>query len=176
MTTKQLFLSLPIFLSAFVSPGQSTNRLNFPAAGFSIAPLEVAPGQSPQQALIMFLPVTEGFAANVNVQIQPYTGTMEEYVALTFKQFKTVHVKVLEQKTTKSVARFEYAGEMQQGGRSLHWYARAEKSGDSVFLVTATAAPSQWNKESARLKSCVDSFRCDGGSVSGGPNAAPPQR
>src|SRR3954466_9566891 len=147
MKTKLFCLSLSVFLSVLAPPGQSTNRLNFPAAGFSIAPLEVAPGQSPQQALIMFLPVTDGFAANVAVQIQPYTGTMEEYVALTFKQFKTVHVKVLEQKTpTKSVATFEYAGEM-QGGRSLHWYARAEKSGDSVYLVTATATPSQWNKE-----------------------------
>jgi len=43
----------------------------------------------PQQALMMFLPVTDGFAANVNVQIQPYAGTIEDYTALSLQQFKS---------------------------------------------------------------------------------------
>lgn len=150
---------------------ESTNRLSFPLAGFTIAPLDTSPGESTQQSLMMFLPATDGFAANVNVQIQTYSGTIDDYVALTLKQFKGMGIKLLEQKgPAKSVVVFEYTGEIQ--GRTLHWYVRAEKSGSKVYLVTATATPSQWNSEAARLKSCVDSFRCEGGAA---PNPTSPR-
>ena len=119
---------------------------------------------------MMFLPATEGFAPNLNVQIQPYAGSIEDYVKLSLEQFKSAGLKVVQQKSlTKSVAIFEYTGETQ--GKSLHWYARAEKSGASVYLVTATALAQQWDNNEARLKSCVDSFHCDAGG-----QGAPPRR
>src|SRR5258706_6400943 len=162
MIKKLFFLFSFATLIALENAAESTNRLHFPVAGFTIAPLEAPPGESPQQALMMFLPAADGFAANVNVQIQPYNGSIDDYLALSLKQFKSAGLKVVQQKMpAKSVATFEYTGELQ--GRSLHWYARAEKSAGSVYLVTATAAPSQWSTEAARLKSCVDSFRCEGG-------------
>jgi hypothetical protein len=165
------FFSSFALLLALPCAGESTNRLHFPAAGFTIAPLDAPPGESPQQALAMFLPASDGFAANVNVQIQPYTGTIEGYITLTSQQFKSAGIKVLQEKTlTKSVALFEYTGKAQ--GQPLHWYARAEKSGDAVFLVTATATPQQWSKESARLKACVDSFRCGDGEQNLAPKTA----
>jgi len=124
---------------------------------------------------MMFLPVSEGFAGNVNVQIQPYSGTIEDYVALTLKQFKSAGVKLVQQKgPAKSVVFFEYTGKLQ--GQSLHWYARAEKSGSNVYLATATAAPLQWKAESDRLKSCVDSLRCEGGEQVGPAAAAKANR
>jgi hypothetical protein len=170
MTKKLVLLVTSAMLMASATAGESTNRLSFPIGGFSIAPLETPQRESTQQALIMCLPATDGFAANVNVQIQPYTGTVGDYVALTLQQFKTAGLKVLQQTVTvKSVAYFEYSGEMQ--GRSLHWYARVEKSGGAVFLATATATPEQWIKEGARLKTCVDSFLCDAGEP-----GAPPRR
>ena len=171
--TKKLFVLFSfVMLTATTSEAESTNRLCFPAAGFTIAALDAPPGDSTQQALMMFLPARNGFAANVNVLIQPYTGTIADYVKLTLDQFKSNGIKVLQQKTpAKSVAIFEYSGEMQ--GQALHWYARAEKSGGSVYLVTATATSLQWKKEAAQLKSCVDSFRC-GSSESGA--LAPPHR
>ena len=170
MTKKLFFGFFFVMPMALAIAGESTNRLHFPVAGFTIAPLETPPGESAQQALMMFLPVTDGFAANVNVQIQPYPGSIDDYLALSLKQFKSGGFKVLQQKTpAKSVAVFEYTGEVQ--GRPLHWYARAEKSAGSVYLITATATPPQWNKEAARLKSCVDSFRCEGGEP-----GAPPRR
>jgi len=175
MTKKLVLICSLAMLIGPATAGESTNRICFPLAGFTIAPLDTPPGESTQQSLIMFLPVTDGFAANVNVQIQAYTGTIEDYVALTVKQFKSTGMKLLQQKgPAKSVVMFEFTGEVQ--GRPLHWYARAEKSGSSVYLVTATAAPSQWNREAARLKSCVDSFRCEGGEQGAPPNAAPPPR
>jgi hypothetical protein len=173
---KILFLlSSVAMLVGSVSAADSTNRLHFPVSGFTIAPLEAPPGDSTQQALMMFLPVSDGFAANVNVQIQPYTGTIEDYVKLSLDQFKSAGLKVVEQQTSaKSVAVFEYTGEFE--GRALHWYSRAVKSGSRIYLVTATAVPSQWTTESARLKSCVDSFRREVGEQSAPAKPAPPGR
>jgi hypothetical protein len=124
---------------------------------------------------MMFLPVADGFAASVNVQIQPYGSTIDDYLALSVRQCETAGFKLLQQKNTdKSVAMLEYSGEMQ--GRLLHWYARAEKSAGKVYLVTATAADEQWSKVAPQLKACVDSFRCDSGEHGAPPNAAPPRR
>jgi hypothetical protein len=160
---KKVFLPCSIiFLATLASQGQTTNKLHFPAAGFSIAPLEESPGEATQQVLLMFLPATNGFSANVNVQIQLYTGTIDGYRALSLQQFNTAGFKVLEQKMLgKSEVKFEYAGVSQ--GFKLHWYARAKKSGNKVYLVTATASDEQWSAVAARLKTCVDSFRCDSG-------------
>jgi Tfp pilus assembly protein PilX len=115
----------------------STKRLRFTTAGFTIAPLEASPGNPPQKALIMFLPEINGFAGNVNVQIQPYNGSIEDYAGLSLQQFKSVGYNVLQQKSpVKSEVVFEYTGDVQ--GRPLHFYSRAVKSGGSIYLVTAT--------------------------------------
>ncbi len=178
MTTnllKSICLYASLVLVAAAGQGQSTNQLHFPQAGFTIAPLEAPPGQLPQQALIMFLPATDGFAPNVNVQIQAYEGTMDDYVALSLDQFKTTGLKVLQQKNPgKSVAVLEYSGKSQ--GRQLHWYAKAEKSAGKVYLVTGTATEEQWSKAADRLKACVDSFRCDRDERSIAPNVDAPRR
>ena len=150
--------SLPLL--ATLQAADSGQRLHFPAAGFSIAPLDAPVDQATRQAVVMLLPAIEGFSANVNVQIQPYSGSLEEYRALTQKQFKEAAVKVIvEKKLGKSVVIYEYSGEIR--GQLVHCYARAVKSGEHVYLATATAAEAQWPKQSARLKACVDSFRCD---------------
>jgi hypothetical protein len=170
---KLLFILSCLLLVALAGNGQTTNQMHFPKAGFSIAPLEEPPGQSPQQVLMMFLPVTKSFAPNVNVQIQPYTGTIDEYVALSLDQFKGMGLKLSYQKAVgKSAVALEYTGEMK--GKPLHWYARAEKSGANVYLVTATASEEQWGNVATQLKTCVDSFRCDDSEKGAAPNTVAP--
>jgi len=145
-------------LPARTEAAESTNRLLFPVAGFSIKPLEVPLGKVSQQALFMALPVNDGFAANVNVQVQPYTGTLDEYIALSEGQFKAAGWKVVQRtKQGKSAVVFEYVGDLQN--RAMHWYARAEQTTGRVYLVTATATATQWETEAVSLKACVDSFR-----------------
>lgn len=159
-------------LAICVGAAESTNRLHFPTSGFSIIPLEAPPGEKIHQVVMMWLPPTE---ANVNVQIQPYDGTIEEYAALTLGQFKENKAKVIEQKKVgDSVFVVEFAGELQ--GRSFHWYARAEKSAGHVYLVTGTTTEQQWSKQAAQIKACVDSFRCDKGGQIVAPNTASPNR
>jgi len=175
MKAKQTVILFLATLALSLSAADSTNRLSFPVAGFSITPLEVPPGKSICQPLIMSLPATGNFAGNVNVQIQPYSGTIAEYTTLTLKQFKDAGVKVIEQKKagTSGVV-FEYSGELQ--GRSLHWYARAEKAAGHVYLATATTTEQEWPRQSAQLKACVDSLRSESGEPGAAPNAAPPHR
>lgn len=159
---KNLYLIFSIvgITTGSVNADAPTDRLHFPASGFTIAPLESTPENSTQQPLIMCLPVADGFAANVNVQIQPYTGTIEEYLALSLQQIKSSGFKLKQQKkSTPFVVIFEYTGEAKN--QKFHWYAKAEKSGGSVYLATATTIDALWEKQMTVLKSCVDSFHCD---------------
>ncbi len=136
--------------------GDKPAPLVFKNHGFSIAPLDET-GKGAQQVLMMFLPASDGFAPNVNVQAQEYADTMEAYVALSKSQVEQMKLKVISDKLADGVATMEYSGEV--SGRQLHWYVRAAKKGGTVYLVTATALESQWKNTSAKLKACVDSFQ-----------------
>ncbi len=105
----------------------------------------------------MVLPASGGFAANVNVQIQPYPGALDGYISLSQGQFRQAGLTVLNQrKEGPSEWVVEYAGQM--AGRSLHWYARAKLKPGKIYLATATASKEQWPSVSAKLKTCVDSL------------------
>ena len=132
------------------------DKLVFPNNGFAIAPLD-QPGEGANQVLFMFLPASAGFAPNVNVQTQKYAGTIEEYAAVSKKQFEDGQLKIISTaKPDKATAVFEYSGQME--GKALHWYARAALRNGAIYLITATALEDQWKDASAKLKSCVDSF------------------
>ncbi|KKK49640.1 hypothetical protein LCGC14_3133030 [marine sediment metagenome] len=140
----------------------SSGRMHFKTAGFSIQPLDAKPGTSTYQAMMMFLPPSGGFAPNVNVQIQPYAGTIDEYVALSRKEFLARKLKkVNEAKLGKTGFLFEYTGNVR--GVSMHWYSKAVSTGKRVYLASATAPEAQWPAVSAKLKACVDSLRVDEG-------------
>src|SRR5437667_4949030 len=174
MNKTLVFLLTLASLTTKTDAAESTNRLLFPVTGFSIQPLETAVGKVPQLALFMALPVSDGFAANVNVQIQPYSGTLDEYIALSEEQFKAAGWKVIQRsKQGQSAVVFEYVGEMQ--GRALHWYAKAVHATDRVYLVTATATETQWKREAVPLKECIDSFRREEGEA-GPANGSQPVR
>jgi hypothetical protein len=110
----------------------------------------------------MMLPISGGFAPNVNVQIQPFEGTISDYVSLSKQQFAQAKLKLLKEETRDKVTAFlEYSGEMQ--GQALHWYAKAVSNAGRVYLVTATATEDQWNSVAAKLKACVDSLELNKG-------------
>ena len=73
-TVRCIALLSVLLLSAM--PTQAQSRLDFPSAGFAIAVLEAEPGDVGYIALTMSLPPTDGFAPNVNVQIQPFEGSL----------------------------------------------------------------------------------------------------
>jgi hypothetical protein len=162
MIKKLVFIFSFTLLVSLAARAQSTNLLHFPASAFSIAPLESPGTLASQVPLMMCLPATDGFSPNVNVNIQHYPGTIDEYLTLSLGQLKTAGFNVIEHKMAgTSAVVFEYAGETQ--GRKLHWYARAEKKAGKMYLATATATDDQWSRVGDLLKACVDSFHCDNG-------------
>ena len=85
---------------------------------------------------------------------------MAEYISLTKSQFQQHGLTVIKiEMQGKFAARLEYSGTMRS--MSLHWYARAIKRGNQVYLVTGTALDAQWSAVEALLRRCVDSFRLD---------------
>jgi len=158
---RKIKIMFAVLVCLMVSTGVAGPRaatLNFRVNGFSIDALEGVAGQAPYQVLAMLLPVSDGFAPNVNLQIQPYPGTMDDYMALSKAQLVQAGLKLIrEARVDKAATVIEYSGTMQ--GRKLRFYARMVLREKKVYLITATAAEEQWASVAAKLKACVDSFR-----------------
>lgn len=133
-------------------------RLRLEKAGFSIEPLDAEPVATPYQAAILFLPPSGNFAPNVNVQVQPYTGTIDEYLKLSEQQIFTMKMNLIsKEQPDKSSMLVEYAGEMQ--GYKMHFYAKAIANGTNIFLATGTCTESQWENAVEQIKRCVQSLQ-----------------
>ena len=151
---------LPLLASAVIgfSSTSEAGTIDLPVYGFQLDGLEAQPVDVPTSAVMTFLPVTDGFAPNINVQIQPYAGAMKDYVDMSKQQFVAMKWKVVSEKAigdNEWVA--EYAGPLQ--GNDLHFYARALSKNGKVYLVTGTAKESQWSAVGGTIRKHVDSFK-----------------
>lgn len=124
--------------------------------GFSMTPPETEEVKDGVVAML-FLPVKNKFGANVNVMVQTFQGTMDEYNEITQKQFKEMKLRVIESKIDKECIKYEYAG--MQNGMDLHFYAKSWKKGDKVYLITATGLEIDWADQKDVLMKSVNSFR-----------------
>lgn len=154
-------LSLPILALALapavLGAQTASSRLSFPEAGFSIEPFEAPVPETVHTPLMMFLPSAGGFAANVNVQIQPFDGDLQGYLDVSAQQFENAGIELLASELeSPGVAVLEYTGPLQ--GNDLHWYARAYQRPGRIYLVTASLLASQWEELGDRARRCVDSF------------------
>jgi hypothetical protein len=145
--------------SAAITTTATAATIDLPQYGFTIEALDAVPSTTaPTAALMMFLPAEGGFAPNINVNIQPYAGTMESYISMSKDQFKKMNwVIVTENQNTANEWIVEYTATMQ--GNDLHFYARAVSDGGKVYLVTASAKESQWTTLSGLLRKHVNSFK-----------------
>ena len=112
------------------------------------------------QLALFYLPPVDGFAPNVGVRVQVFYGTMKEYDEISAKQFKKTGIKLLHHQVRGNEAVYEYDGELR--GTHMHWYSRAVKKDDRVYVITATALQSQWGSVKDELVHSVDSFELDG--------------
>jgi hypothetical protein len=155
------FLFAVLFCTAAVLPVFAQERLVFENYGFSIEPLEVSQEEVPEnfQTIAMFLPAYDNFAPNVNVQVQKYSENINSYVKSSVEQFKTYGMKIINQTRNdkEQTAILEYTGQMR--GFELRFYSKAIASNGKVYLVTCTAAASQWEKSGKTIKKAVDSFK-----------------
>ncbi len=145
--------------SAAILTPVTAATIDLPQYGFTIEALDAPPSATAATtALMSFLPVSDGFAPNINVNIQPYSGNITSYITLSKDQFKKMNwVIATEKQNGESEWVVEYTGPMQ--GNDLHFYARAVSNGGKVYLVTATAKESQWKSASGILRKNVDAFK-----------------
>ena len=126
-------------------------------AAFQNLEVETVLGKAPKSYVIKYLPKSDGFAPNVNTQIQPFEDGIDAYAKKSLDEFTDFGFKILsESKPIKLEVIFEYSGPY--NGLSLHFYAKAVQKGKTICLTTATATEGQWPKVAAELKACVDSF------------------
>ena len=157
--TARVISAIALFSCATFFQARATTTIDLPLYGFQIDALDAAPDPSaPSTALELCLPATESFAPNINVQIQPYTGSIKDYAALSKQQFGDMKWKVISEKqVSDNEWSVEYTGSM--GGADLHFYARAISKNGKVYLATATAKETQWSTLSDTLRQHIDSFK-----------------
>src|ERR1700752_4596735 len=127
--------------------------------GFQMDALDATPDSSnPTTVIQTFLPATDGFAPNINVQIQPYTGTVKDYATTSKRQFEQMKWKLVsDQQPNDNEWNVEYTGSFQ--GPALHFYPRAVSANGKIYLITATAKESQWATLGDTLLKHIQSFR-----------------
>jgi len=155
--TKALVVAALFSLAISSRSGAATIEL--PLYGFQIDALDAAPdASSPTTVIQTFLPATDGFAPNINVQVQPYTGTIKDYATTSKSQFEQMKWKVVsDQQPNDTEWNVEYTGSF--NGSDLHFYARAVSANGKLYLITATAKESQWATLGDTLLKHVQSFK-----------------
>lgn len=98
-----------------------------------------------------------GFAANVNVQVQTYPGSLKEYDDLSSGQFASLGWTVTAKTLDEKELRYDYNGMM--NGNHLRWHCRAIKDQNKVYLITATDLLANWDKNKDVLLHSVNSFK-----------------
>jgi len=81
---------------------------------------------------------------------------LKEYNDLTQQQFESIGINVISTKILDSEIKYEYSGNA--SGNDLHWFSRAIKKDDKIYLITATALNSRWELEKTILTKSVMSF------------------
>ena len=131
--------------------------------GFAIdAPAfpKAGPGQ-PGVPVIMSGPAADGFASNVNVNIQQVATTRKEYLEQSLDQMRQVGLKVHSTSDVtvsgRDAIRLDYEGTI--SGRELHFLALAVIEKDRVVLVTCTALAKAFKEVEPAFRASLDSFR-----------------
>lgn len=153
-----VFAILAITLSGLMTPVWGESVYKNETFGFSIrVPVpEKAEISGPYQLITMPLPSENGFSANVNVQIQPFTGSAEEYLKISQEGLKSMGVKIITEKTGQGWLLLEAEGEVQ--GFPLHFYSKAWITKERTYLVTATCLQMEWEAKKGELTKCVESL------------------
>lgn len=155
---KKLSCVLLIIFSSLASFSQE-GSLQFPDLGFSIQPLEpdLKEVSGNHIALQMFLPTSEEFAPNVNVIVQRYEGSIEEYKSLSDGQFESLGVNMIKSELKDGIVIFEYTTD-KFGSSEVHIYTRGYMVNDKVYLATGTRTIKQWKKMGNKIMSVVNSL------------------
>lgn len=134
---------------------------DLPYYGWKLKDLDALIEKAPGQTLLIRVDETGKVSANINVQIQPFAGTMKEYMDVSRGQFDQLFEKGWKMFSEKQDGEKEWSCEVTgtAKGKEYHFYARAVKEGTRVYLITATALQEQWGSVGEKLRRHVDAFQ-----------------
>ena len=150
-----IVLAILLCSSPLCFAGSGTPLL-FEELGFQIQPLEERNDAVVTQPLRMNLPERDGGAPNVNVQMQPFAAPLEDYKTMTESQMQEAGFNIIHSRMDNNGYFVEFTGTLE--GHSYHWYAKALKQNNMIYLATATALVEHWPANKAKLIDTVDSL------------------
>src|SRR5262245_20916687 len=92
------FVAALLLVAVQAQADSGKQPLKFAEHGFSIEPPSGHDPAQVHQVVTLTLPASAGFAPNVNVQVQPFKGSMEDYWRISSEQFKSAGIKVVHEK------------------------------------------------------------------------------
>jgi len=147
----------------FVSRSGGTSEYRDAAFGFRLRTPEFkAKGGARLRQLASFYgpALPDGFAPNLNIQVQPCAKGLDEYIELSESQFEQLGLDLLESKEIKigdrDAIRWNYAGRVQ--GRELQFLALAVERDEDVILLTCTAPRKVFKDYEAIFRKSLESF------------------
>ncbi|QSH41015.1 hypothetical protein P0136_10240 [Lentisphaerota bacterium ZTH] len=103
------------------------------------------------------LPFSGDFQPSINIIKQKFSGTLADYDKLSRNQFKTMQWAVLSSRKIDGGLVYEYTGKLRK--KYFHFYAKALKKDNCIYLATATSLKSQWAQFKEKLIKSVNSFK-----------------
>jgi len=140
----------------------------FPNYGFRINPFEAGTVYPVSPAMQMFLPAMPlpsnprlTFSPNVFVQVQPFVGTMKDYIAQSTQSMEDAGYIIRGQISSSADEwSLEYIAVL--NGVAMHWYAKAIHSGYRVYYAAGGVPDELWTALADPIKACVNSFDVTG--------------
>lgn len=140
----------------------------FPNYGFRINPLDAGTLYPVVPAMQMYLPAMSlpsnpkaTFSPNVFVQVQPFVGSMKDYITQTTASMEAAGYIIRGQLSpSDNQWSLEYIAVL--NGVAMHWYAKAILSGYRVYYAAGGAPDELWPRVADIIKSCVNSFDITG--------------
>ena len=156
---KKLLISLlAIILTIPLLAGEKKNTFISEFLGISIeVPFDKETKAPVSQIVKLYLPASENFPANVNIQKQKYNKSLKTFYNLGEMQAKNNKWTIIQRSLKGNESLYECKGKMD--GSIFHWYAKAVKKNGYIYLVTATCLDSQWEQLKTKLMESVNSFK-----------------
>jgi hypothetical protein len=134
------------------------------AYGYRLTPPSYGVSREPMvMTAVFFAPPKNGFAANINVQVQRPGVSWEEFQTLSARQLEASGFEVSSREPRKvgenRAVEWLYSGELQ--GRRMRFIGLAIEKGEQVFLLTATALESSFAEHEKAFREALSSFRFD---------------
>ena len=160
MNTKAKFAVVTL-LAICAFSALSAAESDLPHYGAQLKDLDALIEKEPGKTLFIKADETGKVSANINIQIQPFTGTMKEYMDVSRAQFEQMFEKGWKILSEKQDGEKEWSCELTgtAKGKAYHFYARAVRQGSKVYLITATALQEQWGSFGEKMRRYVNAFK-----------------